>query len=306
MTRTPIGRVAVVAREALDGLPDLVRRIEARLAQADAELHLEKPVHAELGVGVPWDPADRTGPSPDVLLTLGGDGTLLRGARAVAGRSVPVLGVNLGRLGFLTSVSLADLDGALDRLLAGEFRLDPRFTLEAHVLEAADAPESEAAHGPFLALNDVVLHKSGVARVCRLHVSVRRSDGHEDIGSVSGDGIIVATPTGSTAYSLSAGGPVVVPSVECLLVTPVAAHTLGWRPLVIPAGQEILLRTLDDPTDMVLTVDGQSPHPVGGTQTVLVRRGDVTVSLIRFEGGSFFSTLRRKLGWAASPSPSGS
>lgn len=297
--------MAVVARASREGLAEVVARIALRVATEGAALMLEAPLHescAAEGVlldGDQWDP-DTDAP-PDLLITLGGDGTLLRGGRAVAGRDVPLLGVNLGRLGFLTSVSLAEMDTALDRVFDGNYRLDHRFTLSSRIIS-----EGAVVAGPFLALNDVVFHKSGVARVSRLHIRVRKDGAHEDVGSFSGDGVIVATPTGSTAYSLSAGGPVVVPSVECLLLTPICPHTLGWRPLTVPLTHEILLNALDHADDMVLTVDGQTIHPVAPDQEVEVRRGDVGVPLIRFEGGSFFSTLRRKLGWAVAPSPSGS
>lgn len=303
--RGAIRRVAVVARASREGVGAVVERIAQRVAQVDGTLLLESPLHDACrseGLrlrGHAWDPERDA--SPDLLITLGGDGTLLRGGRAVAGRDVPLLGVNLGRLGFLTSVSLDEMDSALDRVFEGDFRLDHRFTLSSRIT-AGGKPVA----GPFLALNDVVLHKSGVARVSRLHVRVRKDGVAEDVGSFSGDGVIVATPTGSTAYSLSAGGPVVVPSVECLLLTPVCPHTLGWRPLAVPLTHDILLNALDDTGEMVLTVDGQTIHPVGPDQDVEVQRGDVSVPLIRFEGGSFFSTLRRKLGWAVVPSPSGS
>lgn len=300
-----IKRVAVVARSAREGLPEVVARIETRVEAEGGSLLLEaslKDACASGGVpsgGDAWDPKHHE--APDLLITLGGDGTLLRGGRAVAGRDVPLLGVNLGRLGFLTSVSLTEMDQALDRVFAGDYRLDHRFTLSARITK-----DGRTVAGPFVALNDVVFHKSGVARVSRLNVRVRRDRGEDDVGSFSGDGVIVATPTGSTAYSMSAGGPVVVPSVECLLLTPICPHTLGWRPLALPVSHTVLLTAFDDTDEMVLTVDGQTIHPVGPDQQVEVQRGDVSVPLIRFEGGSFFSTLRRKLGWAVAPSPSGS
>src|SRR5690606_2527592 len=150
----------------------------------------------------------------DLLITLGGDGTLLRGARSVAPHRIPVLGVNLGYLGFLTSTAPSELAAALDRVLAGAYWLDRRFTLEARVLRDGNPV------GPsYVALNDAVLHKGGFARVVRLAVYVGQE--RAEVGSYSADGVIISTPTGSTAYSLSAGGPIVVPSVDCILATPI-------------------------------------------------------------------------------------
>ncbi len=292
----PIRRVGVVARAGRDRIAEVLTRLDDTVRALGGELVLEPELVEGLESAALGGPAAK----PDLLVTLGGDGTLLRGARMVAGHDVPILGVNLGRLGFLTSASLEGMEDAVQRTFEGRYSLDERFTLEAHIHEEG------LDEGPaFLALNDIVMHKAGVARVTRVQVRVSQPSGVEDVGSFSGDGVIVSTPTGSTAYSLSAGGPVVVPSVECLLVTPICAHTLGWRPLAVPVGQEIVLTALDRPTDLVLTVDGQETHSVPPGFAVTVRRGAVSVSLIRFPGGSFFSTLRRKLGWAASPSPSG-
>ena len=259
-----------------------------------------------LGMRVLADPVATTGdvdhpgglegwePEIDLLITLGGDGTLLRGARSVAGWGTPVLGVNMGRLGFLTSIAEEDLGDALDRVARGEYQLDLRSTLQARALDGAEAPVGE----PSLALNDFVLHNAGVARVVHLELSLKGQGGWEEIGSFSGDGVIVSSPTGSTAYSLSTGGPIVDPSVECLLVTPISPHTLSVRPLVLPGDAVLRIRSRDPNDQLVFTGDGQ----VGGTldprATVEIRKGPVPVALVRFEGHTFFSTLRRKLNWA--------
>ena len=226
----------------------------------------------------------------DLLITLGGDGTLLRGARLVAREHKPILGVNLGYLGFLTSIAPAELENGLHRLLAGDYWLDTRFTLEAEVV-------NKAGHaGPrYIALNDAVLHKGGVARVIRLAVFI--GENREEIGSYSADGIILATPTGSTAYSLSANGAIVVPTVDCILATPICPHSLVIRPLVLPADETITIEVRPPASELMLTVDGQDGEPVKAGDVVVVRKGPATVSLVRFPGQSFFATLRRKLHW---------
>lgn len=230
----------------------------------------------------------------DLLVTLGGDGTLLRGARIVASHHTPVLGVNLGRLGFLTSVQPADLEAVFEALMIGDYWLDTRFTLEARVL-CADGSESAR----YMALNDAVLHKGGFARVIRLTVYVGKE--REEVGEYTADGIILATPTGSTAYSLSAGGAIVAPSMECILATPISPHTLAVRPLVLPAHTRIEVEVRPPSTEVVLTMDGQEGEALVPGDRLVVNRGNATVPLVRMTGQSFFSTLRRKLHWGGGP-----
>jgi NAD+ kinase len=225
----------------------------------------------------------------DLLLTFGGDGTLLRGARLVALQGTPVLGVNLGYLGFLTSVAPDELGQALRRVIAGDYWLDRRFTLDVHVVHDG------VPGAPYLALNDAVLHKGGFARVVRLAIFM--GEEQEAVATYSADGIILSTPTGSTAYSLSAGGPVVVPTVECILATPISPHTLAVRPLVVPASTTIEVEVLSPSEEMILTIDGQEGAALQPGDRLIVRRGRATVSLVRLTGQSFFTTLRRKLHW---------
>ncbi len=232
----------------------------------------------------------------DAVLALGGDGTFLRAARKVMGKGVPLLGVNLGYLGFLTSGGEAELETFLTRLAMGEYRTEQRFTLRAELLDG-----DEPTAGPFTALNDAVIHTDGIARIARLNLQVGRPGEEEDIGGFSGDGLVVATPTGSTAYSLSAGGPIVVPSMQCLLVTAICPHTLTVRPLIVPADSHVVIHSAEAHPDLVLTVDGQVAAPLTELGGVRVSRGDTVVHLVRFLDSSFFRTLRRKLRWAARP-----
>jgi NAD+ kinase len=226
----------------------------------------------------------------DLLVSFGGDGTLLRGARLVASYHTPVLGVNLGHLGFLTSVGPDHLAEAVEALAAGAYWLDTRLTLQARVFS-----RDGSARGEYLALNDAVLHKGGFARVVRLAVFV--GEDREEVGAYSADGIILATPTGSTAYSLSAGGAIVAPSMECLLATPISPHTLAVRPLILPADTRIEVELIQAGAEVVLTIDGQAGEPLTNGDRLVVQRGNATVPLVRFPGQSFFPTLRRKLHW---------
>jgi NAD+ kinase len=225
----------------------------------------------------------------DVLLTFGGDGTLLRGARLLEGRGVPILGVNLGKVGFLTSVSRNALPAALDALVSGRYSTEPRQALKPVIQDASGRTTPLD-----LALNDVVVHKGGVARVIRLDVVVQG----ESVGPYSADGIIVATPTGSTAYSLSAGGPIVVPGVQALVVTPICAHTLAVRPLVFPASWDIVIQPVNpDEEDVIVSVDGQvATHLLPGSR-VRLRQAESPVMLVRVGPEGYFQRMRQKLHW---------
>ncbi len=225
----------------------------------------------------------------DALLTFGGDGTLLRGARLLGGREVPILGVNFGRLGFLTAATREGLDQALDCLVAGRFVIERRQVLQASIRDGSG--DRRAAQ---MAVNDVAVHKGGVARVVRVNVFING----ENVGPYSADGIIVATPTGSTAYSLSAGGPIVVPGVEAILVTPIAAHTLAVRPLVVPATYRIVVEPIQGwADDLLVSFDGQTGTTLAPGESVDVRRADHRVCLVRLGGDGFFRRMRQKLHW---------
>ncbi|MEO7137303.1 MAG: NAD(+)/NADH kinase [Gemmatimonadales bacterium] len=225
----------------------------------------------------------------DALITFGGDGTLLRGARLLGGRETPILGVNLGRVGFLTTATRETLDAALEALVTGKFEIERRQALRAAIRDAEGETRSTQ-----MAMNDVTVHKGGVARVIRVNVFIQG----DNVGPYSADGIIVATPTGSTAYSLSAGGPIVVPGVEAIIVTPIAAHTLAVRPLVVPATYRIVIEPIAGwSDDLLVSVDGQSGTTLAPGESVDVCRADHRVCLIRLGGDGFFGRMRQKLHW---------
>ena len=285
-------RLGVIARERREGgLDEILRRVRQAAEERGMEVRFERAI-ADYAPGSSH--LDLDSEPVDMIVSLGGDGTLLRAARTVIGRGLPLLGVNVGTLGFLTTAGQDELDSALDRLAAGDYFLDRRFTLKACVL-AEDGTELDIHH----ALNDFVIHKASIAaRVTRLDLWVEGGIRREEIGSFSGDGVILASPTGSTAYSLSAGGPIVHPTMECLVVTPICPHTLAVRPLVIPASRRVTVRAADHDQDLILTVDGQEARGLGHGESVRVQKGDQEIQLVRFPGQSFFSTLRKKLHWA--------
>jgi NAD+ kinase len=284
--RPPPRVVGVVGHPGRASLHETLQRFLGLAASAGLTLYLEKDLLDLAGQGSPLTP-ERI-PELDLLLTLGGDGTLLRGARMVATRGIPVLGVNLGHLGFLTSIAPHELETAFRLLLAGDVVIDQRMVLSARA-ETADG----ALRGSYLALNDAVLHKGGFARVIRIAVW---ADGQE-VGTYRADGIILSTPTGSTAYSLSAGGPIVSPSIDCIIATPICPHTLAVRPLVLPAEEMITVEILDTSEELVLTIDGQEGAALAPGDRLVVSRAPTALCLVRFPGQTFFDTLRRKLRW---------
>ena len=261
-----------------------------RLAQAAPRLGLS--LYTEDPIAALWPeprPPLLGATKLDCLLTMGGDGTLLRGARLLDGAGTPIMGVNLGRVGFLTTASPQTLDWALDALARGAYSTEARLALESAIDEQSGSRRVAA-----LVLNDVVVHKGGVARVVRLRVSV---DGDE-VGQYSADGIVVSTPTGSTAYSLSAGGPIVVPGVDAIILTAICPHTLAVRPLVLPSTCVVAVEPIPPWTDTVLvSFDGQASMEINPGGKLIVRRAAHPVLLIRLGPEGFFARMRRKLQW---------
>ncbi|MFL5576132.1 MAG: NAD(+)/NADH kinase [Gemmatimonadaceae bacterium] len=282
-------RVGVVGHRGYEGLPEALRMLDALAPELGLELAYERELRdAELAAAIVRAPELTDPAQVDALLTLGGDGTLLRGARFLAGGSAPILGVNFGRLGFLTSCGAAELEPALRAFAAGSYSAEARMALDARACDAEGVERKR-----WFALNDVVLHKGGFARVLRLRVS---ADG-DTIASYAADGLVVSTPTGSTAYSLSAGGPVVVPTVESIVLTPISPHTLAIRPVVLPPSAVIEVQPIDGPAELLVTVDGQVGTTFASGETLTVRRSPHPVKIVRFPGTTFFARLRHKLGW---------
>ncbi len=277
-------RIGVIAHPGYEGIAEILEVLVREAPRLGLEVHVE----SHLLTLAPSFTALTSPAHLDGMLSLGGDGTLLRAARYLDGARVPILGVNLGRLGFLTSSRVKEFPRLLPKFAKGQFEADERMVLEATAIDANGVPGVKLR-----ALNDIVLHKGGFARVLRLHLSV---DG-EAIGSLAADGIVVSTPTGSTAYSLSAGGPIVAPTVDSILVTPVAPHTMAVRPLLLPPGAEILVRADDAPEDVLVTADGQVGTSLGAGHALSLRRSSQPVILVRFAGTTFFGLVRRKLGW---------
>jgi len=227
----------------------------------------------------------------DVLLVLGGDGTMLHAARAAAQAGVPIFGINLGGLGFLTETSEDQLYPALERLFRGDVQTERRLMVEARVKSRSGRTWSAVG------LNDAVIHARDRSRVVAIDVRV----GPTPIGTLVADGLIVATPTGSTAYSLSAGGPIVGPTIEALIATPISPHTFSFRPLLVPVGETVVARVRAGHAPAAITVDGQQSRPLSFDDEVTFRRAKAHVDLLVLERGTFYEVLRTKLAWAELP-----
>ena len=278
--------IGIVVKRNRPEAADLARRLSAWLGRRGLEVLLDEEVAQVLGVD---DGASKSEimKRADLVVVLGGDGTLLSVARHSAARAVPVLGVNLGGLGFLTDVRPEEVYRALERVLAGEFRSEPRSMLAASIVRGGKAIRR------FHALNDVVINKGALARVLDLATSV---DGIP-LCTYKADGLIFATPTGSTAYSLSAGGAIVEPSVGVVMIAPICPHTLTQRPIVLPERARIRVAVSSPDEEVVLTVDGQEGMELENGDIVEVSRSRRHALLVRSPSHSFFELLRTKLRW---------
>jgi NAD+ kinase len=223
----------------------------------------------------------------DVLLVLGGDGTILSAARLAAERSIPILGVNMGGLGFLTEVRLDNLYPSLERVFANDFVLDGRLMLATHIHRHGET----VARG--VVLNDVVISKGTLARMIDLQVAI----GGQFVTSLRGDGLIIGTPTGSTAYSLSAGGPIMNPGVQALMLTPICPHTLTHRPLIVPGNVVIEVTLTSQDEGSMATLDGQVGVTIVQGDKTVIHASDYQTRLIRFPESHYYEVLRGKLKW---------
>jgi NAD+ kinase len=285
-----IQRVGLVANPDKPAARQLIRRT-ARQIEREGKLVLADQATARLADLSGQATADVTtlARETDLLLVFGGDGTMLGASRAVAGLSTPILGVNIGGLGFLTAVQSNKFGQELGRIWSGDFSVEERYLIEA---------TGDISGDPLfqLALNDFVISRGSTSRLIELEVSVNG----ETLTTYRCDGLILSSPTGSTAYSLAAGGAVVSPSAPVLTITPICPHTLSNRSVIVSSESVVEVRVLSKKIEIFLTADGQVQLPVFAGSVVSVCKSARTVRLIRLPGSSFFKTLRQKLNWSGS------
>ena len=250
------------------------------------ELERERIEH-QTGCAIEQIETDKLAGEVDLILVLGGDGTMISTARLIGDQEVPVLGVNYGGLGYLAEFRIQELYTALESILAGNYRLDKRVML-AIELHRADTSLTRNR-----VLNDVVINKSALARIIEIEAYLNR----QFVNSFRADGLIVSTPTGSTAYNLSAGGPVIFPSMNAVVITPICPFTLSNRPIVVPDDAEIELLLKTDHEEVALTFDGQVGFPLKVDDRVAIRKSRTTFNLIQPSNRNYFDVLRDKLRW---------
>lgn len=281
----PPRAIGICLKRAQPQAAGVVRGLEKWLAERGLTVRLDE--EAAEWVGRPGECRETLTAAVDLVVVLGGDGTLLSVSRAAGCRPVPVLGVNLGTLGFLTEIALDELFAVMERVLSGDVRIEARMRLDVRAFRGADSL------GRFLALNDAVISGATLARMIDLEVRA----GGVPVTTVHADGLILATPTGSTAYSLSAGGPILLPEVAAMILTPICPHTLTQRPLVLPDSSEVEIVVRSRGEGVQLTADGQEGLGLREGDRVLVSRSDHPLLLVCSPVRSRFEILREKLRW---------
>ena len=288
-----IFRIGIVAKRGLVAASDHLERLSTWLVDRGVTPVLDEDTATLLKTSTRHETRSRdTIPTNvDLVVVLGGDGTLLGMANRIAraGRDVPILGVNFGSLGFLTETRIDELDSTLASVLDGTATYDQRTMLDADVERGGVSLDRR------MVLNDVVFTKAALSRIIELSISV----GQVLVTTIKADGLIVASATGSTAYNLAAGGPIVHPLVDAVILTPIAPHTLTNRPIVIPADHVIEVRPRIEPgaEDVFITYDGQEGYPLRAGDVVRVRRAERTLRLVKAPARSYFQLLREKLNW---------
>ena len=292
MTISSIKRVGMVVKphqpEALKTICGVVKWLNERgiTLVGGPELERERVEH-ETGCAVEASETEKLADSVDLMLVLGGDGTMIATARMLGDTEAPVLGVNYGGLGYLAEFRIEELYTALESILEGNYRLDKRVMLAVELLSGDELVTRNRV------LNDVVINKSALARIIEIEAYLNQ----QLVTSFRADGLIVSTPTGSTAYNLSAGGPVIFPSMNAVVITPICPFTLSNRPIVVPDDAVIELRLKTPQEDVSLTLDGQVGFPLKVEDRVIIRKSRTTFNLVQPTNRNYFEVLRDKLRW---------
>lgn len=285
-------RIGIIAKQNKPEAVTITGRLVEWLQPKGVEVYIEEGIEKSLrpNLRAPFlNPVKREEiPShAEMIIVLGGDGTLLSVARLVGSHEVPILGVNLGGLGFLTEIRLEELYRVLERVIQGDFVTDERVVFNAAVIRRGERLAE------FIVLNDAVINKGALARIIDLETTING----EYLTTFKSDGLIISTPTGSTAYNLSAGGPIVYPSLHCIIITPICPHTLTNRPIMIPDDVEVRAILKSKQQEVILTLDGQQGFVLEFDDVVEVKKAEGKILLIKSPYRHYFEVLREKLKW---------
>jgi NAD+ kinase len=272
-----VKRLGIIANIKKESMPEVVKTILQWCSKSKVDYFLSEEVASLVSQKHRFFPREELWQHSEIIISLGGDGTMLATARAVGEHQIPILGINVGSLGFLTEI------------MAGDFYIEKRMVLSGEV----EGIDSKA----LFALNDLVVDKGNVARLLLFHLYYN----DEFVCSYSADGLIISTPTGSTAYSLAAGGPVINPTTNAIIVTPICPHTLAIRSIIFSENEKLKVVVETDYRQPTLTVDGQVAFSLKGNTAIGIRKANHSVNLVKFKGKSFYEILRKKMHWGAIP-----
>jgi NAD+ kinase len=292
MTNTPIKRIGIVLKPHQPDALKTICELAAWLADRGISLvggpEIERQrVEQQTGCAIEEVPGEKLAANVDLILVLGGDGTMIASARLMGNSEVPVLGINFGGLGYLAEFRIEELYAALESILSGNYRLDKRVMLDVELVRSDESVTRNRV------LNDVVINKSALARIIEIEAYLNQ----QFVNSFRADGLIVSTPTGSTAYNLSAGGPIIYPSMNAVVITPICPFTLSNRPIVVPDDAVIELRLKTKQEDVALTLDGQVGFPLKVEERVVIRKSQTIFNLVQPMNRNYFDVLRDKLRW---------
>ncbi len=277
--------IGLIANKDKDNVLNLLQFVINWLKQRGVKIMMDQETSSILDDSSSFFTSEEMANHCDCILVLGGDGTMLNTARIAAPWNIPLLGINLGRLGFLSEIDIPNVEEGLEKLLHGEYQIEKRMMLQAQVLRQGKLLDVS------IALNDAVITKGAFSRLIRLQTNI---DG-EKVAVYPVDGIIVASPTGSTAYSLSAGGPVVIPEMDLMILTPICPHSLWARPLIIASNSQLKVKLLSDNAEVMLTMDGQHAFRLEQNDEIMVTKAPYKANFIKLSGRSFYSVLHSKL-----------
>lgn len=289
---TSIKRIGVVVKphqpEAIETLCKLTEWLTARgIALVGGHAVDRERIEHETGCVIEVIPNEELPQRVDLILVLGGDGTMIATARMLGDCEVPVIGVNYGGLGYLAEFRIDELFTALESILAGDYKLEKRLMLAVELRRGDELVTRNRV------LNDVVMNKSALARIIQIDTYLN----DQFVNSFRADGLIVSTPTGSTAYNLSAGGPIIFPTMNAVVITPICPFTLSNRPIVVPDDSVIEVRLMTEKEDVALTLDGQVGFPIQARDRVVIRKSNTTFNLVQPKNRNYFDLLRDKLRW---------